>query len=127
MENPPSMELILSEFSILEDSSIPRDAMKKAKAANDARLDVIWGYLNGIQDTDGIRRFENLSRASLLLFTISHSNAGEKRIFTMTTKNKTCFTPNPDPYETWGSVITIKLTMQEKGATKMAFKPEFLS
>ena len=80
-----------------------------------------------MRDTDGIKRFENLSRASLRLFTISHSNAGEKRIFTMTTKNKTCFTPNPDPYETWGSVITIKLTMQEKGATKMAFKPEFLS
>lgn len=58
--------------------------------------------------------------AGLLVLTISHSNAGEEWIFTMTTKNKTCFTPNPDPYETSGSMITIKLAMKENGVIKIA-------
>lgn len=124
------MDLISSEFKdyrILEDSNIPKVATKEATASYDARLDIVCGYLYGMRDADGIRRFENLPRAGLLALTISHANPGEQRIFSMTTKNNTCFRPNLNPDETSGSMITIKLAMQDKDVTKMALKPEFLS
>ena len=130
MENPQFIDLISSEFKdyrILEDSNIPKDVMKEVTAAYDARLDIICGYLNSMRDADGIRRFENLPRADLLVLTISRSNPGEERIFSMTAKNNTCFWPNLDPDETSGSMITIKLAMQDKNVAKMALKPKFVS
>ena len=57
--------------------------------------------------------FNQLCQVAKLVLVIPHSNATEKRVFSMVRKNKTAFRPSPDPKGTLSSIITIKLASTE--------------
>ena len=53
-----------------------------------------------------------LSKITFLALTIPHSNADKERVFSTIKKNKTAFWPSLDLDETIGSIMTIKMEMQ---------------
>ena len=75
---------------------------------------------------DGSLMFPRLSKIAKLIMTIPHSNASEERIFSIVRKNKTCFRPNLDPIETLGSIITVKLAVEDKPIHEIALPDELL-
>ena len=77
---------------------------------------------------DGQLRFQRLVRVAKLVLTMPHSNAAEERVFSMIRKNKTPFRPNLDPSETLGSIITIKMELEQRDPSrKFVFPPQLLS
>ena len=92
------------------------------------RVDVIWNFIHCMKRPDGQSQFPRLSSIALLVLTIPHSNATEERVFSLIRKNKTVFRPNLDPNETLGSIVTVKMELQNGGPTsKYDFPPNVLS
>ena len=89
-------------------------------------LDKIWNYLGSLLNVDGTHRFPRLKKIARLILTIPHSNAEEERIFSIIRKNKTCFRPNLDPNETLGSLVTVKLAMNNEPVSEFKLDKELL-
>lgn len=53
--------------------------------------------------------FKQLSTVALLVLTLPHSNAGEERVFSLITKNKTKFRPSLKLDGTLASIVMVKL------------------
>lgn len=66
-------------------------AIKDEDGTTHTRMDIIWGYLAKVKLPGGKQKFGLFSRAAKLVLVIPHSNAGEKRVFSMVRKNKTDF------------------------------------
>ena len=120
-----------NDFVMLEEDDIPSAVREEAKAETSDgryRVDVIWNFIHCMKRPDGQSQFPRLSSIALLLLTIPHSNATEERVFSLITKNKTVFRPNLDPNETLGSIVTVKMELQNGGPTsKYDFPPTVLS
>ena len=104
----------LDEFMIfqglLTDENIPSHASNGAKVDIKPdkvfhRMDIIWGYL--------MERFPLLSSAALCVLTIPHSNATEKRVFSMIKKNKTTFPLSLNLKTSLNSIMIIKMDTPE--------------
>ena len=93
---------------------IPSDVLKAAGKSGALKPDVIWSYMNHMLRPDGQKRFSKLSKIAFLVLTIPHSNADKERVFSMIKKNKTAFRPSLDLDETLGSIMTIKMEMQNR-------------
>ena len=83
-------------------------------------------FLSEMKNVDGSYRLEKLSKISRLILAVPHSNAEEKRIFSMARKNKTYFRPNLDPEETLGSLITVKLAKENEPIYKTSYHKRYL-
>ena len=86
------------QYQTMNDLDIPakvwEDALVKEDKDEDSRkykMDVIWAYLSTVNNIDGQFIFEQLAKVALLVLTIPHSNAQEKWVFSLVTKNKTKF------------------------------------
>lgn len=120
-----------NDFVMLEEGDIPSAVREGAKAETSDgryRADVIWNFIHCMKRPDGQSQFPRLSNIALLVLTIPHSNATEERVFSLIRKNKTAFRPNLDPNETLGSILTVKMELQNGGPTsKYDFPPTVLS
>lgn len=121
-----------NDFVMLGDDEIPSAVREEARAETSDgryRADVIWNFIGHVMKRpDGQSRFPRLSNTALLVLTIPHSNAAEERVFSLIRKNKTAFRPNLDPKETLGSIVTVKMELQNGGSTrKYDFPPTVLS
>lgn len=120
-----------NDFVMLEEDDIPSAVREEAKAETSDgryRVDVIWNFIHCMKRPDGQSQFPRLSSIALLVLTIPHSNATEERVFSLIRKNKTAFRPNLDPNETLGSIVTVKMELQNGGPTsKYDFPPTVLS
>lgn len=120
-----------NDFVMLEEADIPSAVREEAKAETSDgryRADVIWNFIHCMKRPDGQSQFPRLSKIALLVLTIPHSNASEERVFSLIRKNKTAFRPNLDPNETLGSIVTVKMELQNGSrASKYEFPPTVLS
>lgn len=130
------MEELSQEFNdvvMLEEADIPSAVREGAKAETSDgryRADVIWNFIHCMKQPDGQSQFPRLSNIALLVLSIPHSYATEERVFSLIKKqkNKTAFRPNLDPNETLGSIVTVKMELQNGGSTsKYDFPPTVLS
>ena len=71
--------------------------------------------------------FPRLWKVVRLVLTIPHSNAEEERAFSIVRKNKTCFRPRLDPYETLASIVTVKLAMESESVETCNIPQEVLT
>ena len=83
---------------------IPKQIWDKATVKVDTdkeqfyyRMDVIWHFLSLLKVAVNVSRFFRLSKVVLLVLLIPNSNAQDKHIYPMVSKNKTAFHPNLDP------------------------------
>ncbi|KAK3698610.1 hypothetical protein QZH41_014592, partial [Actinostola sp. cb2023] len=112
----------VNDFAMLDEKDIPSVVMEAAgKGDSKLSADVIWSHLNSMTRPDGQKRFPKLAKIALLVLTIPHSNAEEERVFSMIKKNKTSFRASLDQQETLGSIMTIKMEMLNRSATKGVF------
>ncbi len=51
------------------------------------RMDIVWKHLSEMRNPDNSLMFKKLSKVTLLVLTLPHSNAEEERLFSMITKN----------------------------------------
>ena len=78
-------------------------------------MDVIWGYLRA--------KLPLLSRIALCVLVVPHRNAGEERIFSMITKNKTNFQSHLQLRGSLNSVTRIKKSVPESLTVCHKWKP----
>ncbi len=71
------------------------------------RMDIVWTHLSQMGNPDNSLMFEKLSKVTLLVLTLPHSNT-EEELFSMITKNKTQFRPSLKLDGTLSSILTIK-------------------
>ena len=108
---------------------LPLDELELNQGCKDEqKADAVWNQLGNMRRPDGQLRFHRLVRVAKLVLTMPHSNAAEERVFSMIRKNKTPFRPNLDPSETLGSIITIKMELEQRDTSrKFVFPPQLLS
>ena len=79
-------------YQTLSSDAIPKSVKESVNLEDKDphRIDVLWGYLKGIKEpgTNDLR-FGLLFKVAEVVMTIPHSNAGEERIFSLISKNKT--------------------------------------
>ena len=120
---PPEMDQLQEEFTdyqLLERSDIPEKVWTEALVYEDQaddgtptkqyhRMDMVWGYIAYITNTDGSFRFCFVRKLVRLVLVIPHCNAGEERVFNLIKQNKT---PTQSSFSTNGtlsSIIQVKL------------------
>ena len=95
----------LVEYQLMQNEDISQEVWKEAAITDDhegtvyRRMDIIWHHISSMKAADGSLRFPQLSCVAKLVLVILHSNAQEKRMFSMVRKNKTAFRPSLDPKE----------------------------
>ena len=74
------------------------------------RVDILWGYLKNVKKpSTNIFEYDQLFRVAEVVMSIRHSNAGEERIFSLVSKNKT-----PSKLDgTLSSLITVKTHIED--------------
>lgn len=77
------------------------------------RMDMIWGFIHTICNSDGSNRFEKLFKVASIILTIPHCNAGEERVFNLVKLNKTPTRSCLDPNGTLSSIVKVKLANSE--------------
>ena len=101
------------DYQIMQNSDIPDKVWDSAVIREGKtkyhRMDTIWGYLSNMKNPDNTNRFGRLSKVAMLILVISHSNTEKERVFSLVTKNKTNFRPNPQLDGTLASLISVKL------------------
>ena len=112
------MELLskeVNDYSMMDECEIPK-SVREAADNGDSKLkaDIIWHHLSCTRRPDGQERFPKLSKIALLVLTIPHSNAEEEKVFSMIKQNKTAFRPSLNQEETLGSIMTIKMEMENQ-------------
>ena len=75
------------DYQLLSDDDIPQHVWEDGTPCL-FRMDVIWGHLNATKSADGAPGFDLLSRITLTVLCLPHSNAEEERVFSMIGKNK---------------------------------------
>ena len=79
------------------------------------RIDVLWNYIFQIRKIDSIElKFGRIVQVAKVVLIIPHSNAAEKRVFSMVRKNKTPFRSSLSFDGTLSSVITVKLGVDDQ-------------
>ena len=78
------------------------------------RVDILWGYLKNVKKP-GTNTFEydQLFRVAEVVMSIRHSNAGEERIFSLVSKNKTPSRSSLKLDGTLSSLITVKTHIED--------------
>ena len=119
----------LEELSQEFNDYLPLDESEFNQGCKDEqKADTVWNQLGNMRRRDGQLRFQRLARVAKLVLTMPHSNAADERVFSMIRKNKTPFRPNLDPSETLGSIITIKMELEQQDPSrKFVFPPQLLS
>ena len=119
----------LEELSQEFNDYLPLDESELNQGCKDEQnADAVWNQLGNMRRPDGQLRFQRLARVAKLVLTMPHSNAAEERVFSMIRKNKTPFRRNLDPYETLGSIITIKMELEQRDPSrKFVFPPQLPS
>ena len=111
-----------NDYLLMDESELNLGCKDEQKA------DVVWNQLGNMRRPNGQLRFQRLVRVAKLVLTMPHSNAAEERVFSMIRKNKTPFRPNLNPSETLGSIITIKMKLEQRDPSrKFEFPPKLLS
>lgn len=65
------------------------------KSSSIFRMDVIWGYLSSLKLGNESHKFHRISDIAKTVLILPHTNAGEKRVFSLIWKNiKTTFLPS---------------------------------
>ena len=118
------------DYQLKDETEIPPNQISKFQVERGTGsymiLDKLWHYLGSLTNVDGTERFPRLKKIARLILTIPHSNA-EERIFSIIRKNKTCFHPNLDPNKTLGSLVTVKLAMNNESVSKFKLDKELLA
>jgi hypothetical protein len=117
------MTLLSEEFTnyqLLEETDIREEVWTSALIVHNKdeesrhyRMDCVWDELSKIKNPDGTSQFRRLSKVAHIVLVIPHSNAQEERVFSMVTKNKTCFRPNLKLDGTLSSILQVKLANSE--------------
>ena len=103
------------DYQLLNRENIPKSVWQKPEHNIDPetkvlRMDVVWAHLSGMSSlATGEPRFTLLSTVAKLVIVVSHSNAGEERVFSLINKNKTSFRPNLVLDGTLSSIAQVKL------------------
>ena len=85
------------EFQLLNNYDIPKETWDKVAVLVDEReksyhrMDILWQYISTMKTPDHMPCFLMLSKVAMLVLVITHSNAEEKRIFSVVKKNKNAF------------------------------------
>uniref|UniRef100_H3A161 HAT C-terminal dimerisation domain-containing protein n=1 Tax=Latimeria chalumnae TaxID=7897 RepID=H3A161_LATCH len=121
--NPAEMEMLQDEFvdyQLLHRSEIPHYVWVEATLQTDTndtvtcyRMDTVWAHLSNVKSPAGHMRFPSLLRLARLVLVLLHSNADEKRLFSLIRKNRTPFRPNLGLDGTLSSIIQVKLANPE--------------
>ena len=111
-------------YQMLSDHDIPNSVCQNACNYYDEknkfyRVDILWGYIGEMKDCIGKYQFDLLFKVTKLVLVLPHSNASEKRMFSMVKKNKTPFRASMG-FNTLGFILAVKLA--NPNATK--FKPD---
>ena len=114
-----SIDLLNEQFfnyQLIEDKDIPVFVKECAGLAEEDphRVDILWGYLKKVKKP-GTNSFEydQLFRVAEVVMSIPHSNAGEERIFSLVSKNKTPSRSSLKSDGTLSSLITIKTHIKD--------------
>ena len=75
-------------------------------------MDVIWGHFVKQKSIFGKLEFDLLLMTAQLVFVLTHSNAGEERVFSMDQKNKTEARENLR-FSTLNSILTVKMSNKD--------------
>ena len=76
------------EYQVMLKGDVPHDIWDEAfvndiSQSDHNRIEMVWGYLR--------QRFPSLSEITLAILVVPHSNAADKKVFSMIRKNKTEF------------------------------------
>ena len=77
-------------------------------------IDTFWNKPSQMKDPCGERRFTLLPAVAQLVLILPHSNAGEERVFSLVTKNKTKFRPSIAVEKTLGNILAVKMNCSQK-------------
>ena len=116
-----------NEYQLLRDSNIPDHVKESCKTDRvDLKLDSLWSFIGQMKDhAENALHFPRLWKVVRLILTIPHSNAEEKRVFSIIRKRKTCFWPRLDPDETLASIVTAKIAMESESVETLTFHKRF--
>ncbi|CAB4014767.1 ATP-dependent DNA helicase [Paramuricea clavata] len=129
IHDPRAMDILEEEFLVYQamaETDIPEHIWKESVVTEKTnvdggetltyhRMDMIWGYLRD--------KLPNLSKVTLSVLTIPHSNAAEERVFSMIRKNKTDFRSNLDLETSLSAIMTIKMNKPASLMPCHKFKP----
>ena len=126
---PDSLMEKFSKYQLLRDSDIPDHVMESCKTdRGDLKLDSLWSFIGQMKDhAKNALLFLRLWKILRLVLTIPHSNAEEKRVFSIVRKNKTCFGPRLDSEETLASIVAVKLAMKSESVETFNIPQEVLT
>ena len=88
--------------------------VKDTSRSDHYRMDMVWRYLR--------QRFPSLSEITLAILVVPHSNAADKKVFSMIRKNKTEFRSRLDWSKSLNSVMRVKIGLQEQ--PRYRWKPD---
>lgn len=98
-------------YQLIEEKDITTYVKESAGLTEEEpyRVDILWGYLKTIKKPGtNVFEYEQLFKVAEVVLSIPHSNAGEERIFSLITKNKTPARSSLKLDGTLSSLITIK-------------------
>ena len=100
-------------FVAMGEEELPKSVRELAKdeeGSSRLRPNIVWGHydMQEMTNPDASNCSPRLSKIALLVVTITHSNAGDERVFSMIKKNLTALRSCVDQEETLGSIMTIK-------------------
>ena len=96
------------------DSALCYEASEDTERSSLYRMDTIWGYLSQLE-LPGMsnKRFSILAKVAKVVLTISHSNAGEERVFSMIRKIRRDDMGRMTLQGTLSSLLTVKMNLPE--------------
>ena len=129
LSEPDSLTEKFNKHQLLRDSDIPDHVMESCKAdRGDLKFDSLWSFIGQMKDhAENPFLFPRLWKILRLILTIPHSNAEEKRVFSIVRKNKTCFGPRLDPEETLVGIVAVKLAMKSESVETFNIPQEVLT
>ena len=109
------------DYQSLVKEDIPENIWKEAFIKDTSqtehyRMDMVWGYLR--------TRLPLLSEVALSVLVIPHSNAGDKKVFSMIRKNKTEFRSRLDLGRSLNSIMRVKMSLPEQLQPCHTWKPD---
>ncbi len=96
---------------MLSSNDIPTTIKQSANVREEDphRVDFLWGYLRGVKEPGSSEfAFRLLFSVAEVVLTIPHSNAGEEKIFSLISKNKTPSRSSLQLEGTLSSLIVVK-------------------
>ena len=108
-------------YQLLEESSIPMEIKDSIGLSSEDpfQIDILWAYLRGLkQPGTNILEFDLLFKVAEAVMTIPHSNAGEERMFSLISKNKTPSRSSLNLDGTLSSLLIVKTHIDDPIAWK---------